>query len=158
MKQELPWVWTLNSMIRELYLGLGSNLLDRAANLNRAIELLEKELGSKCLRRSGIFESAAMGFEGPDFMNMAVVFETDLPAPELLRLCKKVERQMGRESEGIVLDKKGRRVYSSRIIDIDLLLLGNESWETEELVIPHPRMEERAFVMVPLAEILKGNS
>lgn len=145
-------------MTRELYLGLGSNLLDRAANLNRAIELLEKELGSKCLRRSGIFESAAMGFEGPDFMNMAVVFETDLPAQELLRLCKKVERQMGRESEGIVLDKKGRRVYSSRIIDIDLLLLGNESWETEELVIPHPRMEERAFVMVPLAEILKGNS
>lgn len=139
---------------RELYLSIGSNLGDRSANLMQAIELLNRYFGTRYKRVSSIIKTPAWGFEGAEFMNLAVAFDTDLEAEDILALCKKVEKEMGRVEEGIVSDSSGKRIYKDRIIDIDIILLGNEIINTEKLIIPHPRMKERDFVMIPLKEII----
>lgn len=140
-------------MGREVYLALGSNLGDRGANIARAVELLDEIFGPH-LRLSSLYETKADGFEGPDFLNGAVCYETALEPLEILHACKRVEKAVGREREGAEYGSDGRRIYRSRIIDIDVLLVGDETLETPELTIPHPRMKEREFVMVPLGEIL----
>ena len=139
---------------RPVYLALGSNLGDRKANIGRAVELLDERFHSPHVRLSGLYETAADGFDGPDFINAAVRYDLDLEPLEILHVCQAVEIEMGRPQHGIELDTAGRRVYRSRIIDIDVLLIGDETVDTPELKVPHPSMKDRDFVMFPLGEIL----
>ena len=144
-------------MTRPVYLALGSNLGDREENIRRAVALLDEFFGRPYTKISSLYENPAEGFDGPAFVNGAVRYDLDHSPLEILRICKKVERQVGRTREGIELDPQGARVYRSRLIDIDVLLVGDERVDTPELKVPHPRMKERAFVMGPLAEIFDGN-
>ena len=139
---------------RPVYLALGSNLGDRKENIRRAVELLDERFHTPHVRLSGLYETAADGFDGPDFINAAVRYDLSLEPLAILRICKSVESEMGRQQTGIELDAQGRRVYHSRIIDVDVLLIGDEVVDTTELTVPHPRMKDREFVMVPLGEIL----
>jgi len=125
------------------YLGLGSNLGDRRANFQAALRLLGR-MGF-VRRVSSLYETAPVGPEQPMFYNAACEFETDLHSGQLLRLVQEVEREMGRPDD----DER----WGPRLIDIDLLLYDEEVVEEEGLVIPHPEMRKRAFVLVPLAEI-----
>jgi 2-amino-4-hydroxy-6-hydroxymethyldihydropteridine diphosphokinase len=125
------------------YLGLGSNLGDRAGRLEDAIRRLG-ELGT-VVERSTIVESAPWGYaEQPAFLNMALALDTALEPRALLDGVKRIERAMGRTPTF----RNGPRV-----IDIDILLYGDARVQEPDLVIPHPRMHERAFVLQPLAEI-----
>jgi 2-amino-4-hydroxy-6-hydroxymethyldihydropteridine diphosphokinase len=128
-----------------VYLSLGSNLGDREANLERAIEAIEGLPGTRLVRRSALYETAPWGpVPQPDYLNMVVEISTRLGPSELLRRGKEIEREMGRVT--------GER-WGPRPIDIDILLFGDETIETEELTVPHPRMWERAFVLRPLADL-----
>ncbi|MBI2758042.1 MAG: 2-amino-4-hydroxy-6-hydroxymethyldihydropteridine diphosphokinase [Chloroflexi bacterium] len=126
-----------------VYLALGTNLGDRLANLNTAIDLLSRStvLG----QRSSIYETPPWGYtDQPAFLNMAVKCETDLDAESLLKRLKQVEVQVGREQSFR---------WGPRQIDIDILFYDDLVLESESLTIPHPRLHERAFVLVPLADI-----
>ncbi len=130
-----------------VYLGLGTNIGDRRLNLTRAIELLSLALG-KCIAVSRFIETAPWGFKSENsFLNCAAAFETELQTTELLDTTESIERELGRT----VKSQGGN--YSDRIIDIDILLYGNETIETERLTVPHPLMHKRDFVLQPLAEI-----
>ena len=143
-----------------VYLGLGSNLGDRDVNLLKAMNRLDEAFGAHPERISRIVETPAWGFEGPDFLNLCVLYR--LPrqgtpvehATEILRRVKDVEKALGRESEPL-FDENGNRVYHNRIIDIDILCYGTETIRTEALTIPHPLIGERDFVKKPLLEISK---
>ena len=125
------------------YLGLGSNLGDRRANLQAALRLLRR---TGLVRRvSSLYETLAVGPEQPMFYNAACEFVTDLRPRELLRFVQEVQREMGRPDD----DER----WGPRLIDIDILLYGEQVVEEEGLVIPHSEMPKRAFVLVPLAEI-----
>lgn len=140
----------------ELYLSLGSNSGDRAGNITEAVRRLSACLGVQPRRMSSIIETEPWGFESPDrFLNAAVMFETQVEPAEVLRLCKKVEAELGR-TDSPRFDATGRRVYSSRPIDIDILTYGDLEIDTETLKIPHPLMWKRDFVMIPLREIASG--
>lgn len=126
------------------YLSLGSNIGDRAANIDRAMELLSAR-GVRIAKRSSLYATEPVDF-GPqrEFLNCAIEVETALMPRQLLRAAQEVEREMGRRRAV----KRGPRV-----IDIDVLLFGANVMRTPELEIPHPRMASRRFVLVPLAEI-----
>jgi 2-amino-4-hydroxy-6-hydroxymethyldihydropteridine diphosphokinase len=129
------------------YLGLGSNVGDRKANLERALELLAATQGIRVLRSSSIYETEPWGLaEQPQFLNSALEIQTFLEPATLLAAVKAIEAEMGRVPT---------LRYGPRNIDVDLLLYGNMviDWETPDLQIPHSRMLERAFVLIPLAEI-----
>jgi len=127
------------------YLGIGTNLGDRKNNLNEALALIEEHIGS-IVKSSSIYETEPWGFRSQDnFLNMVMEVETKLRPSGLLGRILMVEANMGR-----LRDEKG---YSSRIIDIDILFYGNRKFEKKTLVIPHPRLHERRFVLVPLCEI-----
>jgi len=125
------------------YLGLGSNLGDRRANLQGALRLLRR--AGLVRRVSSLYETVPVGPEQPMFYNAACEFETDLQPRDLLRLVQEVEREMGRPED----DER----WGPRLIDIDILLYDEEAVEEEGLVIPHSEMRKRAFVLVPLTEI-----
>lgn len=125
------------------YLGLGSNLGDRAQNLGRALRLLGDSVS--VLRVSSLYETDPVGPEQPNFYNIACEIETALEPRELLEIVKDIERQVGRSP--------GAERWGPREIDIDILLYGDELVDEKGLTVPHPRMLERAFVLVPLAEI-----
>jgi len=127
-----------------VYLGLGSNLGDRAAALERARALLEAR-GFRTLRRSSTWLTEPVG--GPPqgwYLNEAVMGETALAPEALLAACLEVERTLGRV--------RGER-FGPRTIDVDILFHGDERRDSPGLVIPHPRLHERLFVLAPLAEI-----
>jgi 2-amino-4-hydroxy-6-hydroxymethyldihydropteridine diphosphokinase len=130
--------------MKKVYLSLGSNLGDRQNNLRRAMEELE-ERGMKILGRSALYETEPVEIrEQGWFLNCAVEAETELMPQQLMSVLLDIERELGRR----------RRIkYGPRVIDLDILLLGSSIVKTPELVIPHPRMAERRFVLVPLAEI-----
>ena len=144
----------------DVFLGLGSNLGDRDVNLLRAMNLLDKAFGMHPERISRIVETPAWGFEGPDFLNLCVLYRplckgTPVEhATEVLRQVKAIEKAMGRTEEPLY-DAQGRRIYHNRLIDIDILLYGTETIHTEELMIPHPLIGQRDFVKKPLLEISK---
>ena len=126
------------------YLGLGGNLGDREANLRAAMEHLRAG-GVRVERCSSFYETAPWGVtDQPRFLNAVCRAETDLLPADLLRLAKRIEGELGRVQTVR---------YGPRPIDIDLLLYGDCTLETAELTIPHPRLRERAFVLLPLAEI-----
>lgn len=129
-------------------LGLGSNLGDRERLMARAIELLSQSLGSP-LCVSTTIETEPVGFSSPNpFLNLVALFSTDLSPLELLSVTEEVERRLGRT----VKTRRGCS-YSDRPMDIDILLYGDRVINSERLTLPHPRMHERAFVLVPLAEV-----
>lgn len=129
------------------YLSLGSNVGNRMANLERALELLNATAGITVVRRSSIYETEPWGVtEQPPFLNAAVEIGTSLEPGDLLAAVKAIEEAMGRATTVR---------YGPRNIDVDILLYGTlvVNWETPDLQIPHSRMLERAFVLIPLAEI-----
>jgi 2-amino-4-hydroxy-6-hydroxymethyldihydropteridine diphosphokinase len=128
------------------YLGLGSNVGDRRAQLDRACELLE-EHGVRCLRRSSLYETEPQGeiLDQPDFLNACVQIETDLGPEELLDVCKVVEREQGRMVAG--------PRHGPRPIDVDLLLLGDLEHQSDRLTLPHADVLRRRFVLEPLVEL-----
>ncbi len=128
------------------YIGLGSNLGDRRATLDAAVRRLRAEPGLRVLAVSGYYETAPVDCppESGDYLNAAVAIETDRDPHDLLKLLQHIERQYGRVRTG---------VNSPRTLDLDLLLYGNRVINTPDLVVPHPRMHERAFVLVPLADV-----
>ncbi|HHX95428.1 MAG TPA: 2-amino-4-hydroxy-6-hydroxymethyldihydropteridine diphosphokinase [Clostridia bacterium] len=131
-------------MTHTAYLSLGSNVGSRAANLHRALELLKNE-SIVIDALSSIYETEPWGVpDQPMFLNMVARLKTTLNPKELLRVLLAVEKQMGRER---------LLRWGPRIIDLDILLYDNEVIHDRELEIPHPRMVERAFVLVPLLEV-----
>ena len=130
-----------------VYLGLGTNIGNRNENLTRAIEALSLALGPyKTL--STFIETTPWGFESENgFLNCTVAYKTELTPLELLDITEGIERKLGRTT------KSTGGAYHDRIIDIDILLFGNETVATERLTIPHPLMHLRDFVLEPLAQI-----
>lgn len=130
-----------------VYLGLGTNLGDRRANLSRARELLEDGLEVQLIA-SDELETEAIGFEGGDFINQVVAFERpDGLEPEcLLDICQRIEIEMGREPHCPRYKEDGTRLYEDRIIDIDILIFDDVNICTERLIIPHPQVQNRFFV------------
>ncbi len=129
-----------------VYLGLGSNLGDRAANLGAAITALAAI--ADIAARSRVYETAPqMITDQPTFLNMAVRVCTDLAPPSLLAAVKDIERRLGRVA--------GLR-WGPRLIDIDILLYEGVVMNTDSLVIPHPRLAERRFALAPLADVGAG--
>lgn len=126
------------------FLGLGGNLGDRLTNLQRAVDLLAATTGIVVLRSSRIYETAPVGPPQPDFLNAVVEVDTTLSPEDLLAACAAVERELHRV--------RGTR-WGPRTIDVDLLAYDDRVIETNELIVPHPRMHERAFVLVPLLEL-----
>lgn len=126
-------------------LGLGGNLGDRAANLSAAVKALEHLPGTRVTALSSLYETAPVGYaDQPDFLNRVAVVETSLSPRALLGSCLGIEAALGRV--------RGRR-FGPRVVDIDLLLYEGVASGDPELTLPHPRMMERAFVLVPLAEL-----
>lgn len=131
----------------DLYIGLGSNLGDRRASLQTAVDMVQDRVG-RVSALSSFYETEPWGFESDNlFMNAAARVETELTAEEALAVTQEIEREMGR------MAKSSGGVYSDRPIDIDLLMYGSVQMNTPRLVLPHPLMHERLFVMQPLAEI-----
>jgi len=127
----------------EVYLSLGSNLGDRRANLKKALRLLGESLEIASVSSVYDTEPVDVG-EQPRFLNLVCRVNTDIGPMQLLSLIKGIEASMGRD-----LSLRD----APRIIDIDIILYGDTIIESPELIIPHPRMRERAFVLIPFAEI-----
>lgn len=129
-----------------VYFGLGTNIGNRRGNLVKAAALLAERVGD-ILALSGFMETEPWGFDSENlFLNAAIKMETPLTPDELLSATQAIEREMGRE-------KKSDGTYHDRVIDIDILLYDNRVIEHPGLIVPHPLMQERLFVMAPLAEI-----
>lgn len=128
------------------YLGLGSNLGDRKQNLAQALELVSQQVAVEQL--SSIYETEPVGYkQQPLFLNAVCRISTKLSPEQLLGLAKEIEAKLGRIPSFH---------NAPRLIDIDILFYGDEVVSSRELTIPHPHLAERAFVLVPLAEIAPG--
>lgn len=128
-----------------VFLGIGTNLGDRESNLKAAVNRIEKTIG-KVLKSSALYETEPWGFQAEqEFLNMVVKVETMLSPLRLLAEILLIESQMGRV--------RGEKQYSSRVIDIDILLYENMIIAERTLQVPHSLMHERKFVLVPLCEI-----
>lgn len=128
------------------YLGLGSNVGDRLANLRAAVAELRAR-GVVVRAQSSVYETAPQGeiLDQPDFLNAALAIETELDPERLLDVCKDVERALGRQPGG--------PRHSPRPIDVDLLLLGDLEYRSERLTLPHAEVRSRRFVLEPLLEL-----
>lgn len=130
-------------MMHQVYLALGANQGDREANLRAAIQNLPPQV--RLLEASSVYETPPWGYlDQPAFLNQVVRVETDLPPVELLAFLKRLEQQLGRQP--------GIR-YGPRPIDLDILFFDDWVVDNGPVTIPHPRLHERAFVLVPLAEL-----
>jgi 2-amino-4-hydroxy-6-hydroxymethyldihydropteridine diphosphokinase len=130
----------------EAYLGLGSNLGDRLDTLQRAIELLADDAGIEVRRTSRIWETDPVGGpEQPDFLNVVAEIDTDLEPRDLLTAVEGVEATLGRTRDVR---------WGPRTIDIDILLIDDLTIADDRLTVPHPRLHERAFVIMPLLELV----
>ncbi|WP_304212223.1 2-amino-4-hydroxy-6-hydroxymethyldihydropteridine diphosphokinase [Phocaeicola plebeius] len=130
-----------------VYLGLGTNLGNKEANLRTAIYKLQERIG-KQVSLSSFYETAPWGFESDhSFLNAAIGLETSLSPIEILHITQEIEKELGRTQKSV------NGSYSDRLIDIDILLYDTLVLQTPELTIPHPLMTERDFVMKPLIEI-----
>lgn len=128
------------------YLGIGTNLGDKATHIRQAVELIGQRVGT-VLAVSSFYQSEPWGFVSDNrFLNVAVQVATSLSPMELLRETQSIEKLMGRT-------EKTTSTYADRIIDIDILFYGQMVLDTETLKIPHPLLPERDFVVIPLAEI-----
>ncbi|WP_313150725.1 2-amino-4-hydroxy-6-hydroxymethyldihydropteridine diphosphokinase [Lysinibacillus capsici] len=131
--------------MKDVYLSIGTNMGERYENLQHAVDLLKEKKELELIRVSSVFETAAVGYtDQADFLNIAVHLKTPISSVEMLNICQEIERELGRVREFR---------WGPRVIDLDILLYNQENIETENLIVPHPRMYERAFVLVPLVEI-----
>lgn len=131
--------------MEKIILSLGSNLEDRPGNLFEACTFIEKHLG-RIENKSGIYETEPWGFESSDqFLNQVISIYSEKSAQEAMEIALSIENKMGRMRRG-----KG---YSSRIIDIDILFVGRQILKNDMITVPHPRLHERKFVLVPLIDI-----
>jgi 2-amino-4-hydroxy-6-hydroxymethyldihydropteridine diphosphokinase len=129
---------------RVAYIGLGSNLGDRLANLQGAADRLGRTAGVDVVRASRVYETEPVGPPQPDYLNAVLEVSTSLSCGGLLRACLAVEEDMGRiRSER----------WGPRVIDVDLLTYGRETIREPGIEVPHPRMHERLFVLAPLLEL-----
>ena len=141
-----------------IYFGIGTNLGDREANLRTALRLLDERVGQQ-LASSSIYRSAPQGFlSDNEFANIVVAYYTTYSLEDLLLITQKIEQEMGRTEKSI------NGIYHDRVIDIDLLKATHHSSlithhsslitrHSSNLTLPHPRMQERDFVMIPLKEV-----
>ncbi len=135
-------------MSADVFLGLGCNLGDRMATLERALDGIGSLDATYVLAVASVVESEPWGVaDQPAFANTVACIDTAIPADRLLVALKDLEAELGR-TEGVR--------YGPRVIDIDILLYGDEEWETPTLTIPHPRLAERDFVVTPLLEVAPG--
>ena len=132
-------------MKRDVYIGLGSNMGFKRRNIETAIDNIENIPGVDLVKKSSLYETDPWGKTDQDkFLNQVIMIETALGADELLDYLLEIEIKMGRQR----LEKWGPRV-----IDLDILLYGNQVIQTDRLRVPHPHMRERLFVLIPLQEI-----
>lgn len=131
---------------RRGYLGLGSNLGDRRAHLQAAVDRLA-EHGVRALASSSVYDTEPVGLvtDQPEFLNAALRIETAHEPAALLAACKEVEREVGRQAGGVR--------HGPRVIDVDVLLLDGVRYRSERLTLPHPEVTRRRFVLVPLLEL-----
>ena len=161
--------------MHKVYLGLGSNLGDRHANIERAIALVSERIG-KVVRCSSVIETDPWGFDSENrFLNAVLLCETTLTPRQVLRKTQGIERDLGkrrrhatqRQSSNTKVQSSKFKVQSSKFkvqsteyhdrpIDIDILLYDDLTVDEADLQIPHPRMQERDFVMIPLQEVMQG--
>ncbi len=143
----------------QVYLGLGSNLGDREEYIRKAISLIDERVG-EVIRQSSLIETEPWGFESSNrFLNGVILCETTLSPREVLRATQKIERELGKTKEHAT--KRQLSTFNSQLstfkdrpIDIDILLYDDWKVDEPDLKIPHPLMQERDFVMIPLKEIL----
>lgn len=129
----------------DVYLSLGTNLGDRVAYLKKAVAKISSLEGLNLVKESKIYETAPWGkLDQPNFLNICLKISTSLESGDLLKNLQKIELDLGRE-------RKER--WGPRTIDIDILLFGDIISQDPNLILPHPRMKERAFVLIPLLEI-----
>jgi 2-amino-4-hydroxy-6-hydroxymethyldihydropteridine diphosphokinase len=140
--------------MKTVHLALGSNMGDREQNIARAMEAIEAR-GVHVVRRSALYETEPVDVRGHGwFLNCAVQAETDLMPLQLLHALLQIERELGRKRPAPSTGSEGLK--EPRTIDLDILLFGDSVIHSPELEVPHPRMAERRFVLVPLAEIAGG--
>ena len=148
--------------MHQVYLGLGSNLGNKEKNLRKAISLINEQIGT-VVRQSALFYSKAWGYESENqFVNVAILVETSLSPHEVLSVNQRIERLLGKTqahaTERKEFDSMNHEVlvtYHDRPIDIDILLYDDLHIDEPQLKLPHPMMQERDFVMIPLKEIRK---
>jgi 2-amino-4-hydroxy-6-hydroxymethyldihydropteridine diphosphokinase len=133
-------------MTRAGFLGLGSNVGDRRGNLQAAVDALPAQ-GVEVLASSSTYDTEPVGLvlDQPEFLNACIRIRTALEPEALLDACKAVERELGRQAGGVR--------HGPRPIDVDLLLLGDQMWNSERLSLPHEQVTSRRFVLVPLLEL-----
>lgn len=137
-----------------VYLSLGSNLGNRKALIRKAVKRIGELVGT-VVRRSTLYETEPWGFQSEHlFVNAAVCCTTELSPMELLRVTQQIERELGRRQK-TVFTPDAAPVYHDRPIDIDILLYDDLHVDEPQLKIPHPLMQMRDFVMIPLKEILR---
>lgn len=133
--------------IKKVYIALGSNKGNKLQNLQSAVDLIFTKIGT-IQRLSKVYETAAMGFDGDDFFNACIRVETELKPKKLLKQLQLIEKRLGRKKSSYI-------GYESREIDLDILFYEDEIISEKELMIPHPEMHKRKFVLQPLADIAK---
>ena len=128
-----------------VFLGIGGNIGDKHTNIEKTLSLLQENSQIEIVNTSSYYETAPVGYEDQDwFLNIVVEIDTSLEPYSLLEYCNHIEQELKRE----------RLIHwGPRTIDVDILLYENFSSEDEKLIVPHPRMCERGFVMIPLYEI-----
>ncbi|MFD1417084.1 2-amino-4-hydroxy-6-hydroxymethyldihydropteridine diphosphokinase [Oceanobacillus jeddahense] len=131
--------------MNQAFIALGTNIEPREEHLKQALDLLEANEYISIQKKSSIYETAPVGYQDQaDFLNMVLELQTSLSSMNLLDVCQQIERELGR--------KRDIR-FGPRTIDLDILTFNHENSRVERLIIPHPRMHERAFVLIPLGEI-----
>lgn len=127
------------------FISIGSNIGDRLYHLKEAVRILHAHEKVSVTAVSSIYDTAPVGYaDQADFLNLVIEVKTELDAPSLLAVCQGIEIELGR-----VRDIR----WGPRTVDLDILLYNHDNIETESLIVPHPRMHERAFVLIPLLEI-----
>jgi 2-amino-4-hydroxy-6-hydroxymethyldihydropteridine diphosphokinase len=138
-------------MPHRAFIGLGTNLGDRAANYREAIQRIGHLPETRIVRHSSIYETEPVGDIEGVFLNGAIEVETEMTAEALMRRLLAIERTMGRKRRRG--RRPARRKYRARVIDLDLLFFDKETVATPSLTVPHPRLQERRFVLAPMAEL-----
>ncbi len=137
----------------QVYLGLGTNLGNREENIRRAVELIGERVGT-VVRQSSLMETEPWGFESANkFLNAVILCETEKTPREVLKATQKIERDLGKKKIHATKRSHDSSLYHDRPIDIDILLYDDLTIDEPDLKIPHPLMQERDFVMIPLKEI-----
>ncbi len=132
--------------MEQVFIGFGANLGDRIANINEAIRMIHEEIG-EVISQSSFYESEPWGYESSElFVNGVIEINTDLKPFTLLEELKLIETSLGRQ-------KKSEESYSDRLIDLDILFFGDKCIDMNELIIPHPHIYTRRFVLEPFSEI-----